>query len=103
MKRIDTYLTEKLHLRKDSTLTTKVKAPKTREEYVEFVKEYFREWSEWEHEHNYHTKGTPFNEKNFKKSYDDMISYAKDPYFYPPNIWPIKFMEYMLDKYDCRL
>ena len=107
MKNLVNYITEKLHISKNIKPTKVVDDPHTKEDYLNLIKNYYREWYEYDWNSDYHTKGKPFNEKVFKDNYDYLIKYADDPYFSvaqaSQTVLPIRFIEYMKEKYDCTI
>ena len=102
MKKINEYIIEKLKINKEIKTGKFVKQPTNKEEFLNMIEKYYREWYEWEHNNDYHTKGKPINEKNYKESYDNIMECIKNiGWTGAEATLPIKFFTYMHDKHGC--
>lgn len=101
MKTINSYLTEKLRINKNTEVNVNV--PETREEFIDFINKYFKEW--WDSDSPISIK-TSF--KNYKNTYDYIMSYLTNEKKFNekgvPGIFasvlPLKFVKYMNTKYN---
>lgn len=98
MKTLDTYIIEKLKIDTDTTISDDAVMPTNKEEFIEFINTYFKEW--W-----YQTTPSSIKtDKNFKSSYDYIIKYANDKMFTVDAAFihalPVKFIEWMNDNYN---
>ncbi len=98
MKQIVNYISEKLHLNKDTKITDEVSIPSNKEEFKDMINKYFREW--WDSDSPNSIK----NEKNYKETYDYIMKSTEDKNFYIDwafnNVLPLKFIKYMNSKYN---
>ena len=97
MKTLDNYIIEKLKLDKDTKVSKDAVMPTNKEEYIELIDTYFKEW--WDDD-----SPKSLTSKNYKDSYDYIIQKinSKDfsPYTFHTEYLPYKFVKYMNSKYN---
>lgn len=99
MRQIDNYISEKLHLGKDTKYKKIVPIPTTIDEFIELVETYFEEW--WKNYFNIKPE-TEISSNIFKEKYNTLISDAKSDMIPLKSLLeelPVKFIQYMKEKY----
>ena len=101
MTDISNYINEKLKLDKDIKVDNSVKYPSNKEEWIDFIDSYFKEWWDSDQPKSYQTNKVR-SEKYYKEEYDYIIKKINTGDFNEYSHLPVKFLRYMNDKYNVK-